>query len=186
VKKIACVLVLLFPLSSCTLVGSALEVSLTSAVSGVMGSAARVSSMHRQYDHSHPRINVHSVCVIWNERVTVQDFVPVVQASLRRYNISSQVYAPGSEPSDCEAVLYYSAIRDWNRPMFTNDARPYLSQAQLVLRQRGAVVSQADFDVRDTGSSMWSDTTAKVGPMVESLIFGDESPSKMQPPAVSR
>jgi len=186
VKKIVCILALVFPLSACTILTSAAEVSLSSAFSGVVGAAARLTGVHRQYDHSHPRINVRSVCIVWTERVAIQDFVPVIQSSLRRFNITSQVFAPGSESSDCEAVLYYSAIRDWERPLFVNETRAYLSQAQLVLRQRGVVVSQADYDVRDTGNSMWADTASKIGPLVESLIFGDESPSKNQPSPVSR
>lgn len=147
---------------------------MSSAFSGALSGAARLTGARKQYDHSHPRVNVKEVCIDWNERVSVPEMVPVIQGALRRYKIDSRVYASGTEPSDCEAVLYYAALREWDRPMMSDTLTPYLSKAQLVLRQRDQVVARADFDMMDTGSTKWGDTESKVAPLVEALIFGDE------------
>jgi hypothetical protein len=175
VNKSVCILGLLLPLCSCTIIPSLAEVGLSSAFSGAVSGAARLTGVRKQYDHSHPRVRVKDICIVWNERVSVPDMLPVIQGSLRQLNIDSHVYASGTEPSECEAVLYYAAMREWDRPMMSDALTPYLSQAQLVLRQRGQVVAQADYDVINTGSVKWSDTEAKVGPLVEALIFGEET-----------
>lgn len=174
-KKRVCILVLsALPLCACSILPSVAEVALSSAFSGSVSGVARLTGVRKQYDHSHPRVNVKEVCIDWNERVSVPEMVPVIQGALRRYKIDSRVYASGTEPSDCEAVLYYAAMREWERTGLSDTLTPYLSKAQLVLRQRDQVVARADFDVMDTGSSKWGDTESKVAPLVEALIFGDE------------
>jgi len=175
VNKRVCILGLLLPLCSCTILPSIAEVSLSSVFSGAVSGAARLTGVRKQYDHNHPRVRVTDVCIVWNERVSIQDMLPVIQGSLRKWNIDSHVYASGTEPSDCEAVLYYAAMREWDRPAMSDALTPYLSQAQLVLRQRGQVVAQADYDVINTGNVKWGDTEAKVGPLVEALIYGEDT-----------
>jgi hypothetical protein len=104
--------------------------------------------------------------------VASPDFVPTVQSELRRYKISSSIYPAGSETSDCDTVLYYSATRGWDTPMFGNGPTPYLAAAQLVLRQHGAIVAHAEYDEEVSPLGKWADTETKLRPVVQELIFG--------------
>jgi len=176
-KKVCGILLLLPFCSSCTVLSAVADVAVSSTFTGFVGGASKLAGTRKQYDYSHPQVTVKQVCIDWNERVTVPDFVPVMQSELRRYHIESQVYAAGSAPTDCEAVLYYAAVREWDHPLMSDTLTPYLSQAQLVLRQHGEVIARADYDVMTGGGgAKWSDTSAKVSPMVADLIFGGQKP----------
>jgi hypothetical protein len=149
-----------------------MEVSMSSMFSGAVTGAARLSNSTKHFDHAHPRITATQICVDWNDRVSVPDLVPVIQSELNKYRIASQVYQPGDEPGNCETVLYYAAARAWDVPLFGSDLTPYVSQVQLVVRQHGQVIAQASYDVDSSHMSRWSDTQAKVAPLVEELIYG--------------
>ena len=165
------------PLCGCTLIPTTVELTMSSMVSGAVAGAAKMSGVGKSYDHNHPRVTAKEICIDWNERVSTPDFLTVVQGELHRYNIASHVYAPGSEPTECEVTLYYSAQREWDQPMFGGDLTPYLAQAQLVLRKQGQIVARAEYDVNYSSFGKWASTQAKLRPIVEELIFGDGKPN---------
>jgi len=172
VRYSLCAMGLAVTLSGCTLASSAVELSMSSMFSGAMTGIASAAGSSKHFDHTHPRVTVKDICVEYNDMVTDQDVVPAIQGELNRYHITSHVYAPGEEPSECEAILYYAAQRDWGRPMFSDAPKAYLAQARMLLRQKGGIVAQADYDANSSRMTEWNDTRIKIGSMVEELIYG--------------
>lgn len=146
--------------------------------SGAVSGATTVTGKKKEYDQTKRRVAVSDMCIEWNNQVAISDFVPVLQDELRRLNITSRVYPVGAEPTDCQAILYYSAARAWDRPMFSDHQEPYLSQAQLSVQQQGRLVAQERFNLDDSITGRWATTQTKLRPVVEALIFSEEKKSE--------
>ena len=112
-------------------------------------------------------LDMRHVCIEYNSRVQVEDFVPVLQAGFDRHQISSEVVY-GDAARRCEYVLYYTALRSW-------DFSPYLSHAELRLRRNRHLVASADYHLRGKGGfslTKWAGTESKIGPVVDQLLGG--------------
>ncbi|WP_157288220.1 cell division protein FtsI [Uliginosibacterium gangwonense] len=113
-----------------------------------------------------------SVCIEQNPNAPMPDLVSAIQMEIQAHRIESRVYGPGGAPSDCEATLNYSAIMAWDKPMFSDDYRNYMSEATLVLRASGKVLATASYQTRQWGSGKWSSTRSKIAPVVDALLTG--------------
>jgi len=110
-------------------------------------------------------LNLRHVCIEYNPRVQVSDFTEVLQKGFERHGISSEVLA-GRDLERCEFVLTYTALRSW-------DMAPYLSHAELRLRQRGRIVASADYHLRGKGGFSlvkWGGTKGKMDPVIDELL----------------
>jgi len=119
-------------------------------------------------------LDLRHVCIEHNPRVQVSDFVGVLQDGFDRHGVSSEVLA-GRDLDRCEFVLTYTALRSW-------DMAPYLSHAELRLRQRGRLVASADYHLRGKGGfslAKWGGTRGKMDPVIDELLGG----RKQQAPA---
>ena len=99
-----------------------------------------------------PSHRIPLVCIEENADVQVDDFLQVVQNSLRRHGIRSWVFA-ASPPQKCDYFLNYTARRSW-------DLLPFLSYAKLTLRHGSRVV----------GSALYRGTRHKIAPLIDELL----------------
>jgi hypothetical protein len=106
------------------------------------------------------------VCIKYNPKVIVTDFVPVLQDGFARHGITTEVDT-GEIPASCQFVLTYTALRSW-------DMAPYLSHAELTLETRdGSPVAEAEYHlVGKGGYSMmkWQGTKTKMDPVIDELL----------------
>ncbi|MDC7708348.1 hypothetical protein [Vogesella indigofera] len=109
------------------------------------------------------------LCIEWNERVTVPDFLRVVEDGLRRRGVASQVYAPGTLPAGC-VVLSYAASRAWEQDF------AYMSHATLALRKDGNVLAKVEYEPRRLGFDKWASTEAKLIFLLDQLLFSGGGP----------
>lgn len=115
-------------------------------------------------------LNVRHVCIEFNSRVQVDDFVSVLQDGFDRHGITTQL-VHGNAASRCEFVLYYTALRSW-------DFSPYLSHAELRLRRNLQLIASADYHLKGKGGlslTKWGGTESKIGPVVDKLLAGYEA-----------
>ena len=115
-------------------------------------------------------VQLDHVCIELNSRVQVSDFVSVLEDGFERHGISTQVVS-GDASRRCEFVLYYTALRSW-------DLKPYLSVAELRLRQNRQLIASADYHLRGKGGlsvMKWNSTESKIGPVIDKLLANVEA-----------
>ncbi len=103
------------------------------------------------------------ICIEWNEAVTVPDMLSVIEATLRRRQVETQVYAPGTVPSGC-VTLVYAASRTWE------EDSAYLSYASIALQQGGKTLSKVTYEPRMLSLDRWASTEAKLIFLLDELI----------------
>lgn len=107
------------------------------------------------------------MCIERNEAVIIADFVPVLQAGLKRHGMTSTLH--DVPPVSCSYVLSYTARRSW-------DMAPYLSTADLEIRnQQGRRVATAHYHLRGKGGLSlvkWASVKSKMDPVMDELLAG--------------
>lgn len=157
--------------SGCVLFGP--QVSVREAVDVAVSASMEASALaDRTRPASLPRLPLKNVCVELNDKVTIPEFLPAVQDGLRRRGVTSRVYEPGTAPQECDAVLDYEATRDWDMRLASKDQLPYMSYARITLRRDGKLLSSASYGVRGLGFDKWASTSAKIEPMLDTLLAG--------------
>jgi len=105
------------------------------------------------------------MCIKRNPKVIIEDFVPVLQAGLRRHGIESTLY--DSVPLSCSQIMEYTARRSW-------DMAPYLSTAEIViLGPRRQTLAKANYHLRGKGGlslMKWQGTKSKIDPVIDELL----------------
>lgn len=105
------------------------------------------------------------VCIEENPKVIVSDFVKVIRDGFERHGISTEVYS-GTKPAQCQYVLTYTALRSW-------DFAPYMTYAELNLRQNGTTVANAEYHLRGKGGfslMKWQGVKTKLNPVIDELL----------------
>jgi len=108
------------------------------------------------------------VCIVKNPKVTVSDFVPVLQDGFDRHQIATAV-VDESQAGTCGVTLTYTALRSW-------DFKPYLSHAELRLWRAGRQIGSADYHLKGKGGltfSKFGSTREKMDPVIDSLLARD-------------
>jgi hypothetical protein len=111
------------------------------------------------------------VCIEVNERVSVPEFLEVVEEGIQRHGIKTERYK-GDRPAHCEVRLTYTARRTW-------DVVTYLSHAELWLDRNGRQLGHAMFHMRGKGGlapTKWRSTKAKMDPVIDELLTGKPAP----------
>lgn len=109
--------------------------------------------------------DIDHICIQNNPRVQVADFTQVLQDTLSKHGITSEVFE-GKKPEHCAYTLSYTAQRSW-------DISPYLSQAQLNLKHDNRSIAKASYHLRGKGGlslAKWASTEAKMTPVIEQLL----------------
>ncbi len=97
-KRLICVLVLLFPITSC----STMKVEKLSASP-----------------------NVSKICIKENEDVKVGGFLEIIRTGFDRHGISSKVFTK-NQPATCSTILTYTALRRWDFAPYMSHAELWL------------------------------------------------------------
>lgn len=115
------------------------------------------------------------ICIEWNEAVTVPDMLSVIESGLRRRQVETQVYAPGTAPTGC-VTLVYAATRAWEQD-FT-----YLNYASMALQQGGKTLSKVTYEPRMLGFDRWASTEAKLIFLLDELVSQPPRPPAFAAP----
>jgi hypothetical protein len=113
------------------------------------------------------RAALQKVCIVQNSKVTVSDFVSVLQDGFSRHDIATAVVEP-AQAGTCDATLTYTALRSW-------DFKPYISHAELRLWQGGKQIGSADYHLNGKGGfalTKWGSTREKMDPVIDQLLGG--------------
>lgn len=105
------------------------------------------------------------VCIEYNEKVLVQDFVAVLEEGIARHNMTTKVYS-SDLPEDCDLQMRYTALRSW-------DFAPYLAKAELWLERDGQQVGYAEYHLVGGGGlslMKWQGTKTKMDPVIDQLF----------------
>jgi len=97
------------------------------------------------------------VCIVKNPKVTVSDFVPVLQDGFDRHQIATAV-VDESQAGTCGVTLTYTALRSW-------DFKPYLSHAELRLWRAGRQIASARTDQLQKENCVRSANTSRSWPI---------------------
>lgn len=111
------------------------------------------------------------VCIERNPRVTIGDFIPVMQEGFRNHGIESSVV---DSSANCRYTSVYTARRTW-------DITTYLSQAQIDIRRDGRTIATAHYHLRGKGGfalNKWAGTRTKILPVMEQLLSQLPRPDK--------
>lgn len=112
-----------------------------------------------------PVTNLRFVCIRENPKVTVPDFLDVVQDGFARHGISTEVYS-GDTPGSCEYILTYTALRAWDLGVF-------LTHAELNLERAGKKIAYAEYHLKGKGGfslMKWKSVKSKMDPMIDELL----------------
>ena len=108
---------------------------------------------------------LNNVCIQKNEKVIVEDFLPVVLEGFERHGLSSTVYNL-QKPENCDAVLTYTALQSW-------DITLYLSHAELDLYKNDVKVANATYHLNGKGGfdmTKWKSVKSKMDPVIDELL----------------
>lgn len=108
---------------------------------------------------------IEHICIQANPRVTIRDFVSVMQEGFTNHGITSQ-YVTGSLPSGCEYSATYTARRSW-------DLATYLTEAQIDVLRDGRQIASANYHMKGKGGlspTKWAGTRSKILPVIDELF----------------
>lgn len=117
------------------------------------------------------------VCIERNPRVTIGDFISVMQEGFRNHGITSSVV---QSPADCRYTSTYTARRTW-------DITTYLSQAQIDIQRDGRTIATAHYHLRGKGGlslNKWAGTRTKILPVMEQLLSQATRPQQGSAPTL--
>ena len=107
------------------------------------------------------------VCIVRNPKVTVSDFISVLQDGFNRHGVPTRVVEPNL-PNNCDATLTYTALRSWDMAL-------YISHAELRLWRAGRQIGAADYHLKGKGGfalTKWGSTQKKMDPVIDQLLGG--------------
>jgi len=106
---------------------------------------------------------IEHVCIEQNSRVTIVDFVDVMQEAFLKHGISSSVVSP---PARCKYTATYTAQRTWNLGTF-------LSEAHVVIFRDGTPIAAANYHLRGKGGltlTKFAATRSKILPVMDQML----------------
>jgi hypothetical protein len=108
---------------------------------------------------------VSAVAIVRNDKVLVDDFVPVMRAALEGRGIQTRLVAD-ELAGDAGVIATYTARRSW-------DLAPYLSTADIWFRRDGEQIARLHYHLVGKGGlsmAKWDSTESKLTPAYEELL----------------
>jgi len=107
------------------------------------------------------------ICIKDNPKVIVPDFLSIVRDGFEEHGITSEVIS-GQIANECDAVLTYTALRNW-------DLTPYLSHAELRIEDlQGTLLASAEYHISGGSVSLdltkWDSVESKMKPVIDELL----------------
>ncbi|MBN3856588.1 MULTISPECIES: hypothetical protein [unclassified Paraburkholderia] len=115
-------------------------------------------------------VNLSDVCIEINPMVTAADFVPSLQYALSRRGVRSDLYSPGTEPSNCEGRLVYNASIEFGRPTFSDDSKAYLSTINMTIFMHNRIAVTARYEVHGLSTDRYSSAAVKLQGLIDSMV----------------
>ena len=112
---------------------------------------------------------IRDVAIVQNDKVLVDDFVPVMRAALEERGIRTRVVAEEAQGGD-GVVATYTARRSW-------DLAPYLSTADVWFRRDGSQIGHLHYHLVGKGGlslAKWESTKVKLAAAYEELLAAYE------------
>lgn len=164
-------------LGGCALVSPAPAWELLKAASVAAQAGLAQQNLRATGTVHHGQAMPSALCIEFNPDAPVPDLVPVLQQELRRHDVDSRVYARGAPAPACSHWLRYTAAIAWDRLALGGEPAAYLRQATLTLQQGdGRVLASSGYDLDATAiGNKWAGTRAKLAPVVEALVYGQDS-----------
>ncbi|MDO4231659.1 MAG: hypothetical protein Q4D19_05955 [Lautropia sp.] len=129
--------------------------SLSLLLSGCTSSPWKVSSKPTLQPVQH-------VCIQRNDKVSVSDFIPVLQERLADHGIKSHLLTP-DDPLPCQTTLTYTAVQ-------YQEIKKSLIYARIHLQQNGQEVSTGEYKYNGGWEDRWKSTTYKVNPIIDRML----------------
>lgn len=110
-------------------------------------------------------LDIENVCIEENPKVIVGDFISVLRSGFNRHGVST-VVVNRPAPDECEYVLTYTALQNW-------DLGTYMHHADLWLRRGGTMVGSAEYRLAGKGGlslMKWQSTKTKMDPVIDELL----------------
>ncbi len=132
-------------------------ISVAIITSGCTIKSVRVNPLNTNAHH------IKMICIQKNDKVVVDEFLPIVQSAFRRHNINTKVYS-GSVPASCKYKLSYVAHGKW-------DLYLYLSSASMEIIQNNEIIASVVYN-GPTGLNPLKRTSSesKINPLVDALL----------------
>ncbi|WP_417069310.1 hypothetical protein [Niveibacterium terrae] len=141
-----------------------------------LGAAEIASATDKEREVGVKKVDVRSVCIELNPQVGDEEVLPALRARMERYGVTSRVFDAGTEPSDCNAVLSYTASRTWEKVWSAGDeTRPYLDSAFLSLRRGGKILATGAYPGGGKEPGRKAATGVKISYAVDQLLSGNPS-----------
>jgi len=161
-------------LSGCMVVTPSPTIEAVHLIGSVVTSAASLTPATAQNTVVFAHDPIKRICIEYNPAVALVDFVPAMQNEFQERGVESRLYDTGMQPSDCPAVLQYSAFLEWDRRALDDRYSSYLTFAALTLRSYdGKVLASANYQTGQMGLDKWSPTRSKVSAVITALLAGN-------------
>jgi hypothetical protein len=107
--------------------------------------------------------NIDHICIKKNPDVVVEDFLPVLQAGLKRHLINSEIFVDEA-PQTCQFHMSYSARHSW-------DVKAYLSYVKLELFDGKQLIGSAVYEHSGKfDPTNWTGTASKIDPAIDEMF----------------
>ena len=139
-----------------------------------LGAAELSSAADKEREVGVKKVDVRSVCIELNPQVGDEEVLVALRGRMEKYGVASRVFEAGTAPSDCNAVLSYTASRTWEKVWAAGDeSRPYLDSAFLSLRRGGKILATGAYAAGGKGPGRKSATGVKISYAVDQLLTGN-------------
>lgn len=174
-RRAAAVLAAATLLPGCSIVSPLPALELAKAASGAVQHAILYGPSQASNTVFHAPLEVSALCIEYRPDAQIVDFVPSLQAELKKRQVDSRVYEAGTPLETCKAWLKYSAAIAWDTALFGDEYRPYLRQASLTLQtSNGRTLASSQYRLEGRlEAGKWSSTREKLAPVVSALLTGD-------------
>jgi hypothetical protein len=161
-------------LPGCSIVSPVPALELMKAAGGAVHHAILYGPSQASNTVFHDSPGVSTLCIEYRPDAQIVDFVPSLQAELKKHSIDSRVYESGTPLEICKAWVKYSASIDWDTALFGGEYRPYLRQASLTLQtSNGRTLASSQYRLDGMlEAGKWSSTRDKLAPVVSALLTG--------------
>lgn len=161
-------------LPGCSIISPVPAIELIKAAGGAAHHAVMYGPSQARNTVFHESMKLSKLCIEYRPDGHIVDFVPALQAELKKHEVDSRVYEAGTPLETCGAWLKYSAAIAWDTTLFGNEYQPYLRQAALTLQtSSGRTLASSQYRLEGLlEAGKWSSTRDKLAPVVSALLTG--------------
>lgn len=121
-----------------------------------------------------PNVVLTRVAIIKNPKVKVADFTSVLKKGFEKHGILAEIYHEPYGELKSDFTVTYTALRDW-------DIAPYMTYAEISIRQNGRQIAHGEYRHRGGGNSLsllkWRGTKSKIYPLLDEMLKNLSKPA---------